>query len=155
MNPVRRSEPFAADSNTVHVQSTVGISEPTDFRVLVHGPLSYPGQARTAQVDITVLPGINIGTETKYPEGLVIEVPGLCISNVTADWGGSQVTCTAKVTMMCGCQIPQRVNDPSWPWLAIDFSIQMVTIIIDQCYFQCCSRANTKGNSEVVAYFFG
>ena len=127
MDPVRRSEPFPADSNTVHVQLTVEISEPTDFKVLVHGPLSYPGQARTAEADITVLPGINIGTETKYPEGLVIEVPGLCISNVTADWQGSQVTCTAKVTMMCGCQIHDGVKDPEWPWLASDFSIQMVT----------------------------
>lgn len=127
MNPVRRCAPFAADDNTVHVLLSVEIAEPTDFRVLVHGPLRHPDQARTAQADITVLPGIDIGTSPQYPEGLVIEVPGLCISNVSADWQGPQVTCTAEVTMMCGCQIHDGAADPGWPWPDTDFSIRLVT----------------------------
>ena len=124
MNPVSRSAPFAADSNTVQVQLSVDISEPTDFRVLVYGPLSHPDQARIAQADITVLPGVDIGINPQYPEGLVIEVPGLCISNVKADWQGSQVSCFAKVTMMCGCPIR---NNSGWFWSSTDFSVQLVT----------------------------
>lgn len=129
MNPVSRAEPFAADGGTVHVQLDVEIAVPTDFRVLVHGPLSFPDQARTAEADITVLPGVNIGVLPQFPEGLVIEVPGLCISNVTAAWQGVQVSCTAKVTMMCGCQIHQGSANPTWPWPDTAFSIQLVTFM--------------------------
>jgi hypothetical protein len=127
MNPVSRSAPFAADNNTVQVQLSVDISEPTDFRVLAFGPLSHPGQARLAQADITVLPGVNIGISPQYPEGLVIEIPGLCISNVQADWQGSQITCFAKVTMMCGCPIRSAAANPGWFWPDSDFSVQLVT----------------------------
>lgn len=126
MSPVSRSAPFAADNNTVQVQLSVEISEPTDFRVLVYGPLSHPDQARIAQADITALPGVNIGSP-QYPEGLVIEVPGLCISNVKADWQGPQVTCFAKVTMMCGCPIRNGATNPGWFWPDTDFSVQLVT----------------------------
>lgn len=124
MAPVSRAQPYAADDHTVHVALSVEIAQPTDFRVLVYGPLSFPDQARAAQADIAVLPGVDVGTTTQFPEGLVLEVPGLCISGVTHDWSRPQVTCTAKVTMMCGCQIH---NDPTWPWPATDFSIQLVT----------------------------
>jgi len=127
MNPVSRSAPFATDDNTVQVQLSVDISEPTDFRVLVFGPLSHPDQARIAQADITVLPGVNIGTSSQYPEGLVIEVPGLCISDVKADWQGSQVSCFAKVTMMCGCPIRNAATNLDWFWPSTDFSVQLVT----------------------------
>lgn len=124
MKPVSRNLPFATDSNTVHVKLTVDISEPTDVRVLVFGPLNHPDQARIAQADITVLPGVNIGISPKYPEGLVIEIPGLCISNVKADWQGPQVTGFAKVTMMCGCPIRHEAH---WFWPDTDFSVQLVT----------------------------
>lgn len=124
MDPVSRGAPFATDGNTIQVRLSVEISEPTDFRVLVFGPLKHPGQARLAQADITVLPGVNIGITTQNPEGLVIEVPGLCISDVTANWQGPLVTCTARVTMMCGCPIS---NKPGWPWPDSNFSVQMVT----------------------------
>jgi hypothetical protein len=129
MSPVSRSAPFAADDNTVQVQLSVDISEPTDFRVLVFGPLSHPNQARIAQADITVLPGVNIGMSPQYPEGLVIEVPGLCISNVQADWQNPQVSCFAKVTMMCGCPIRSAAADPDWFWPDSDFSVQLVTLM--------------------------
>lgn len=124
MDPVSRGAPFAVDSNTVQVQLGVEISEPTDFRVLIFGPLKHLDQARLAQADITVLPGVNVGSGPQNPEGLVIEVPGLCISNVSADWEGSQVNCTAKVTMMCGCPISNKTD---WPWPDTDFSVQLVT----------------------------
>ncbi|MGZ5044679.1 MAG: hypothetical protein ACXV8P_07800 [Methylobacter sp.] len=127
MSPVSRSAPFATDDNTVQVQLSVEISEPTDLRVLVYGPLSHPDQAQIAQADITVLPGVNIGTSPQFPEGLVIEVPGLCISNVTADWQGSKVSCFAKVTMMCGCPIRNGAVNPGWFWPDSDFSVQLVT----------------------------
>lgn len=124
MDPVSRSAPYASAPDTVQVQLSVEISQPTDFRVLVFGPLKHLDQARLAQADITVLPGIDIGTTPHNPEGLVIEVPGLCISNVAADWQNEQVTCTAMVTMMCGCPIS---NKPGWSWPDSDFSIQLVT----------------------------
>lgn len=137
MGCTRRSDPFATDNGTVSVQLSVEIDEPTDFRVLVYGPLSHPDQARLAQADITVLPGIDIGTNPQYPEGLVIEVPGLCISNVTADLQGPQITCNAKVAMMCGCQIHLGAADPYWPWPDTDFSIQLITRMksgVEHCY---------------------
>ena len=124
MAPVSRSDPFAADASTVQVELEVEISEPADFRVLVYGPLKHIGQARLVQADITVLPGIDIGTNPQYPEGLVIEIPGLCISNVTANLQGPQLSCFATVTMMCGCPIG---NKPGWFWPNTDFSVQLVT----------------------------
>jgi len=124
MEPVSRSVPYACDNHTVQVQLNVEISEPTDFRVLVYGPLKHIDQARLAQADITVLPGVNIGTTAQNPEGLVIEIPGLCISNVTASVQGPQLSCFATVTMMCGCPIR---NAPSWSWPDTDFTIQLVT----------------------------
>jgi hypothetical protein len=132
MSPVSRANPFATDPHTVGLVLQVDIDRPTDFRISVRGPLSNPEQARTAQADITVLPGVDIGrnaysiqdTESSYPEGLVIEIPGLCISGVAADWAGKTVHCFAKVTMMCGCPIS---NAPNSFWPAIDFSIQLVT----------------------------
>lgn len=127
MGCMRRSDPSATDSGTVGVKLSVKIDEPTDFRVVVFGPLSNPDQARLAQADITVLPGVDIGLSPQYPEGLVVEVPGLCISNVTSNLRGSKLSCTAKVTMMCGCQIHQAAADPYWPWPDTDFSIQLVT----------------------------
>lgn len=123
MQPVSRSAPYAVDGNTVQVRLSVEISEPAIFRVLVFGPLSHPGQARLAQADITVLPGVDIGT-ADHPEGLVIEVPGLCIGNVKADLDGAQLSCSAEVTMMCGCKIS---NKPNWPWPDSDFSVRLAT----------------------------
>ena len=123
MNPVSRSIPFAVDDDTVHVKLCVAISEPTDFRVLVFGPLSYPDQARLALADIIVLPGIDIGANPQYPEGLVIEVPGLCISNVTDGLHVPQLSCSAKVTMMCGCPIGNEVD---WFCLDTDFFVTLV-----------------------------
>lgn len=124
MAPLSRSAPYASNGNTVQVQLKVDISEPTDFRVLVFGPLKHLDQARLVQSDITVLPGVDIGTTPQNLEGLVIEIPGLCISNVMGNWRDKQVTCSAMVTMMCGCPI----NDiPDWFWPASDFSVQLVT----------------------------
>lgn len=124
MAPVSRSAPYATDADTVQVRLSVTISEPTVFRVLVFGPLKHLDQARLAQADVTVLPGVDVGTSAAYPEGLVIEVPGLCIGNVTADWQGPQLSCTAQVTMMCGCPIS---NKPDWPWPVGDFAVNLVT----------------------------
>lgn len=127
MGCMKRSDPYATDSGTVNVQLSATIGEPTDLRVVVYGPLSFPDQARLAQADITILPGIDIGMSPQYPEGLVIEVPGLCISNVTSNLQGTQLSCSAKVTMMCGCEIHEGAADPYWPWPDTDFSIQLVT----------------------------
>lgn len=153
MSPVSRSAPFATDNNTVQVQLSVDISEPTDFRVLVFGPLSHPDQARIAQADITVLPGVNIGASSQNPEGLVIEVPGLCISNVQADWQGSEVSCFAKVTMMCGCPIRNAVTNPGWFWPDTDFSVQLVTYMQSKAvYYYTLDFDNTPG---VISSFTG
>jgi hypothetical protein len=135
MGCTKRSDPFAADSDTVHVRLSVEIEEPTVFRVVVYGPLSHPDQARMAQADITVLPGVDIGLSPQYPEGLVVEVPGLCISNVTSNLQGAQINCTAKVAMMCGCQIHQAAADPYWPWPDTDFSVQLVTLMRSKAVF--------------------
>jgi hypothetical protein len=126
MAPVGRNEPFAADGQTVQVQLSVDIKVPTDFRIMVVGPLSFPDQSRAAQADITVLPGVNVGMESPTSEGLVLEIPGLCISGVQATFSEKTVTCFAKVTMMCGCPIQA---DPKWYWPAQDFSVQLVTLM--------------------------
>lgn len=124
MAPVSRCAPYAADDQTVGVTLSVEIAEPDVYRVMVFGPLSHLDQARLAQADVTVLPGVNIGASADFPEGLVIEVPGLCISNVTANLSGAQLSCAAKVTMMCGCPIG---NKPGWFWPDTDFSVTLVT----------------------------
>ncbi|WP_018150383.1 hypothetical protein [Leeia oryzae] len=124
MAPVSRSMPFASDGQTTDVVLQTRLSEPTDFRLLVFGPLKHPGQARLVQTDITLLPGVDIGLSPQYPQGLVIEIPGLCISNVVADWQSAQLSCTAMVTMMCGCPIR---NEANWFWPDSDFTIQLVT----------------------------
>lgn len=122
MDPVSRAEPYATDSSTVGVQLQVDIDRPTTFKVMVIGPLSHIDQARTATAQITVLPGVDIGTPAN-PEGLVIEVPGLCISGVSASLSGPTLSCQAVVTMMCGCKI--NATSPYWP--PGNFSIQLVT----------------------------
>ena len=127
MDPVSRCDPFAADSQTVQVQLSVDIDEPTTFTVTVLGPLSFLDQASVTQTDIIVLPGVNIGLDPKLPEGLVIEIPGLCISGVTAVLKGPQLSAFAKVTMMCGCPIKYGKTNPGWFWPDTDFTIQLVT----------------------------
>jgi uncharacterized Zn-binding protein involved in type VI secretion len=124
MEPVSRSMPFPTDEHSVVAQLNVSVAEPTTFRLLVYGPLKHLDQARLVQSDITVIPGVDIGMSPDTPEGLVIEIPGLCIGNVTADWHTSQLSCTAEVTMMCGCPIHQQAG---WFWPDTDFSIQLVT----------------------------
>lgn len=126
MEPVSRAAPFDTDSNTVQIQFNVDIETPTTFRALVYGPLSHPDQARITQSDITVLPGVDIGTSLIYPEGLVLEVPGLCISKVQAVYEGATLSCTAMLTMMCGCQIHKYDSSVNWPWPDTDFKVEMV-----------------------------
>jgi hypothetical protein len=150
MEPVSRAAPFATDANTVQVRLSVAISEPTVFRVLVFGPLKHPDQARLAQADITVLPGLNVGTTAAYPEGLVIEVPGLCIGNVSADWQGPQLSCTAQVTMMCGCPIS---NKPDWPWPVGDFAVNLVTYMASGAVYQYPLHFDTT--SGLISTFTG
>lgn len=153
MNPVSRSAPYAADSNTVQVKLSVEISEPTDFRVLMYGPLSHPDQARIAQADITVLPGVDIGISPQYPEGLVIEVPGLCISNVKADWQSPQVSCFAKVTMMCGCPVRNAATNPGWFWPSTDFSVRLVTCMQSGAVY--CYTLDFDNSPGVISSFTG
>ncbi len=143
MDPVRRSNPYAVDGKTVGVTLTVSIEKPTTFILSVFGPLSHLGQGRQAEASITVLPGVDIGItnpghgDEPSPEGLVIEVPGLCVSDVTHQLnppGGGNLTCSAFVTMMCGCKIgnPDTPNsDPSypWPWPFTHFSVELVTVM--------------------------
>ncbi|MFN0035797.1 MAG: hypothetical protein ACKVUS_12070 [Saprospiraceae bacterium] len=158
MAPVSRAAPFPTDPNTVGVTLKVDITEPTDFRVSVFGPLSFPDQARLAQADITVLPGVDIGVNVyspnalmpTFPEGLVIEVPGLCISNVAANWTGAQVSCSAKVTMMCGCPINDIAN---WPWPPTDFTIQLVTYMQSGAVYKYTLGFDT--NPNLVSSFIG
>jgi len=109
----------------VGIELSVDIDSPTVYRLLVYGPLSHIDQARTAEAEITVLPGIDIGTTSANPEGLVLEIPGLCISGVQAELDGAEITCSAKVTMMCGC--PIRAAD-NWYWPQKDFTVQLVTL---------------------------
>jgi hypothetical protein len=139
MDPVRRSAPFATDGGTVGLTVTVSIEKPNNYRVSVFGPLSHAGQARQADASITVLPGVNIGGPSVdalalTPEGLVIEVPGLCISEVQPQLQGPTLQCSAVVTMMCGCKIgnPDTPNPGStypWPWPFTDFRVELVTVM--------------------------
>ena len=125
MAPISRAAPYATDANTVSAQLSVDIESPAQFEVTVYGPLSFPDQARMASAYITLLPGVDIGS-TACPEGLVIEVPGLCISGVTADFKGRTVTCQATVTMMCGCKIS---NTAGSYWPPANFTVQLVTLM--------------------------
>lgn len=143
MDPVRRSAPYAIDAETVGVTLTVSVEKPTTYTVSVFGPLSHPGQGREAKASITVLPGVNIGItntsrcEEPSPEGLVVEVPGLCISDVKHRLNpppGENLMCSATVTMMCGCKIgnPDTPNPGStypWPWPFTHFSVELITVM--------------------------
>lgn len=121
MSPISRSEPFATDSNTVNALFTVDISVPTTFLVVVFGPMKYLDQVRATSTEITVFPGVNIGTYLT-PEGIVVEIPGLCIGNVTSNLTGNQLSASAEVTMMCGCKIAPNSN-----WPPNDFNIYLNT----------------------------
>jgi hypothetical protein len=123
MSPISRSEPYATDTTTVNSILSVRIDVPTTFLIAVIGPLSYLDQARCTLSTITVLPGVDIGTTTNFPEGIVLEIPGLCISNVQSVLSGSQLSAFAQVTMMCGCKIGNAL--PYWP--PSDFVIQLIT----------------------------
>jgi hypothetical protein len=134
MDPVSRADPFATDPDTVGITFQIDISSPTELWVTVKGPLSFPDQARETWSKITVLPGVDIGVnvytpnalEPSFPEGMVVEIPGLCISHGTAIWDLSNNTLSAgaTVTMMCGCKIN---NVADWPWPPSDFDVQLVT----------------------------
>ena len=75
MAPVSRAKPYATDAQTVGTTLAVDIDRPTVVRVTVRGPLSHPDQAREAQADVLLLPGVDIGLGDD-PQGLVIEIPG-------------------------------------------------------------------------------
>ncbi|MDX1913845.1 MAG: hypothetical protein SFV22_20275 [Saprospiraceae bacterium] len=134
MAPLSRAQAYPTDPQTVGITFELEISRPTEFWVTVKGPLSFPDQARETYTQITVLPGVDIGVNVystnalmpSFPEGLVVEIPGLCISKVSAQWNTAQKTITAgaTVTMMCGCKIN---NTADWPWPPTDFNIQLVT----------------------------
>lgn len=121
MNPISRSEPYATDANTVNAVFTVDINEPTTYLVAVLGPMKVPDQKRITYTEITVLPDVDIGTK-EFPEGIVVEIPGLCISNVTSNLNGNQLSAFAQVTMMCGCKIAPNSN-----WLPTDFKVKLIT----------------------------
>ncbi|MCA6363113.1 MAG: hypothetical protein IM638_08740 [Bacteroidetes bacterium] len=131
MNPVARCNPFATDQNTVGITLSVNISEPTQFWLVAAGPLSYPDQAACTMTLITVLPDTAIGTPF-YPEGIVVEIPGLCISNVNAVLSGSTLSAGATVTMMCGCKINPA---PESPWPPTDFVVQLNTITKSNAHY--------------------
>lgn len=121
MEPISRSQPYATDNTTVNAVFTVDINEPTTFLVVVFGPMKYLNQVRATYTEITVFPGVNIGTYLT-PEGIVVEIPGLCIGNVTANLTGNQLSASAEVTMMCGCKIATTTN-----WPPTDFNIYLMT----------------------------
>lgn len=125
MNAVHRCSPFATDAATVGVVLDVDIDVPTTFNFQVFGPLSHIDQARLAQAEITLLPGYNIGVNSaEFPEGIVIEIPGLSISNVVLNLDKpNAISCTANVTMMCGCVIE---DTQGWYWPPEDFEIKLV-----------------------------
>lgn len=124
MNPVARSDAFATDSNTVNAILSVDISVPETYFVVVAGPLSYLDQTRLSVGTITVLPGVNIGDPDNFPEGLVLEIPGLCISNVESVVTGAEFFASAEVTMMCGC----KISAGSLYWPPTDFYINLITV---------------------------
>lgn len=139
MAPVSRAEPYSTDPETVGVTFSLDISEPMQVLVSVFGPLKHPDQARAAEAYFNLLPGIDIGSPVKdaqmpsYPQGLVIEVPGLCISEVKHHFEGNTLSCSAVVTMMCGCVIK---DDPSWFWPSTDFNIQLWTYVKSGALFR-------------------
>jgi hypothetical protein len=157
MAPVSRAEPFATDPNTVGATFSLDIPLPTQLRVLVYGPLKHPDQARTAEARINLLPGVDIGSPVKdaqlptFPQGLVIEIPGLCISNVKHDLSGPKLSCSAKVTMMCGCEIH---DDPTWFWPSGDFNIQLWTYTKSGALYQYSLQYDTKAPNGP-SYFCG
>lgn len=144
MAPVSRATPYATDATTVSALLEVDIDVPTTFKVTVLGPLSHIDQARACTADITVLPGVNIGTSAGNPEGLVLEVPGLCISGVTAVLDGPTLSCDAVVTMMCGCKISDA-SGSYWP--PANFTVQLVTLMESQACHTYELAFNPPGNA--------
>ncbi|MFT3911353.1 MAG: hypothetical protein QM737_18165 [Ferruginibacter sp.] len=124
MEPISRSEPFVTDPTTVSITLKVDIDRPTTFLIAVAGPLSFAYQDRVSLGAVTVLPGINIGDDGNLPEGLVFEIPGLCISDVHSILSGNQLSAFATVTMMCGCKISTAPPPVYWP--PTDFDISLV-----------------------------
>jgi hypothetical protein len=133
MLPFSRSQPIPTFSPTppptVAYVLAIDISEPTWIEVTVFGPLSALSQLNYAQTMIPVFPGVNIGTSA-HPEGVVLEIPGLCVATASYSLSPTQVTASAYVSMMCGCKIESQMVCPPaptfYPWPAADFIIQFV-----------------------------
>jgi hypothetical protein len=134
MQPFSRNQPIptavTSPPATVSYVLQLDISEPTPLELAVLGPLSSPSQLGFAEASIVALPGIDLGGLTSAnPEGVVLEIPGLCVATASYGLSGGVVTANAFVSMMCGCKIqflmpcqPQSFI----PWPASDFVVQFI-----------------------------
>jgi hypothetical protein len=95
------------------------------------------------------LPGVDIGTSASFPEGLVMEIPGLCISNVETVLRSATLSASAVVTMMCGCKIGNSL--PYWP--PTDFVVELNTQTqTDACYSY---TLDYNADSNILSSFTG
>ena len=102
--------------------ATLDLERPTKVQVIVEGPLSNPDSANRVTSTQWVIPGKHV----TGGDGWLLEIPGFSVTataSVTssASDGGSVLTMTADITMMCGCPI-----EPGGMWDANGYEVAAI-----------------------------
>ncbi len=125
--PALRDSPVPVDDATAGWSLAPNLGRPCLLYIAVEGPVKYPDQAAIAITQARVLPGVGTGDPARGDTGLVVEIPGICISvddHAYVDATRS-LTVRAAVMMMCGCKVGATIGDAS-PWPPAEFDVQLV-----------------------------
>lgn len=122
-----RTDPVPTNSDTVEMpgswaaasQTSVDIDSPVMATITVTGPGNFPGQQGQVSVNALLLPGIGLVGDSKFTNGLLVEIPGLLVQNPRTEMSRGQLTVSAQVTMMCGC----KIIDNNGIWISSDFNV--------------------------------
>lgn len=100
-------------------QTVVNISSPVNAQITVTGPGNFGSQQGIVTTNVWLIPGVGLQGDSKFNNGLVVEIPGLLIQNPTATNAQNRLTISAQVTMMCGC----KIIDNNGIWISSDFAV--------------------------------
>lgn len=117
---------LVADSGSSAFVAPIEVEAPRRVRVKVEGPVGGLQSAATVETTLDLVPG---GTPPPLP-GHVIVLPGLLVQPTaplihSAVDPGAKVDFTAKVTMMCGCQVAAGGYWPSQDFVVRTFVRQI------------------------------
>lgn len=122
-----RTDTLPTNSDTVELpgtwaaaaQTTVDIDSPVLASITVVGPQNFRGQTATVTTTALLIPGVGLTGDSKFTNGLLVEIPGLLVQNLVAKSTANQLSVSAQVTMMCGC----KIIDNNGIWISSDFVV--------------------------------